>query len=280
LGRGQAGPGNPRAAGFEVAQENILTAIESAFTDAKLPRQRVAAACFGLAGAGRALEQKRIRNWADTQGIFNVGIVTGDAEPVLAAASPDNTGIALICGTGSLAWGRNAQGKVARCGGWGYLLGDEGSAYWIAKSGLAAAMLAADGRGELTALLPRFQAELRAANTDEMIDRIYSADMTHERLAGLARVVFAASINDQTAQSIVDLAALKLAKMVEVLASQLGLPMAYPLAVAGGLILHETTLYLKLLTHLNRIVDQSGVNLVSEPVRGAVALARAAARGL
>jgi N-acetylglucosamine kinase-like BadF-type ATPase len=104
LGRGQSGPGNPRAVGFEVAQANIAAAIEAAFADAKLPSQTAATACFGLAGAGRAIEQQRIVAWGQQRGIARSVAVTGDAEPILAAASPDNCGIALICGTGSLAW--------------------------------------------------------------------------------------------------------------------------------------------------------------------------------
>src|SRR5436190_14857564 len=94
LGRGQAGPGNPRAAGFDVAQANIAAAIEVAFADGKLPRAAAAAACFGLAGAGREIEQQRIASWAEQQSIAHTVRVTGDAEPILASASSDNVGIA------------------------------------------------------------------------------------------------------------------------------------------------------------------------------------------
>ena len=61
--------------------------------------------------------------------------------------------MALVAGTGSVAYGRNAAGKTARAGGWGYLAGDEGSAYWIGREALAALALALDGRGPPTALL-------------------------------------------------------------------------------------------------------------------------------
>src|SRR6187401_714303 len=99
-GRGQAGPGNPRAAGFDTAQANIEGAIGAAFADACLPRRTVAAACFCLAGAGRPAEQERITAWATACGIASSVRVTGDAEPILAAAASDVRGIALICGTG------------------------------------------------------------------------------------------------------------------------------------------------------------------------------------
>lgn len=277
LGRGQSGPGNPRAAGFGTAQANILAAIAAAFANANLPRQPVAAACFGLAGAGRAVEQQRISAWARDQQIADKILVTGDAEPVLAAASPDNTGIALICGTGSFAWGRSAAGQTARSGGWGYLLGDEGSAYWIAKAGLSAAMRAADGRGAATTLLEKFQEELNAKDPGEIIERIYSPEMTRERLASLARVVFAAADSDAEARQIISDATRELAHMVTVLAARLQLPANHALALAGGLLTNQRLPREGLLVELRRTGEHPSTALIPDPVRGAVALARAAA---
>jgi N-acetylglucosamine kinase-like BadF-type ATPase len=276
VGRGQAGPGNPRAAGFETAQANIEAAIEVAFADAKLPRQSAAAACFGLAGAGRPVEQERITVWAkDRQLAVRVRVV-GDAEPILAAAAPDNCGIALICGTGSLAWGRNRDGKVARCGGWGYLLGDEGSAYAIARAGLREAVRSADGRGCLTSLLARFQKELAAPTPQDLIDRVYSPQMTRERLAGLAHIVLDAALRDPAANRIVTDAARDLADMIVVLCRQLQFPAGgYILAVTGGVMLNETLLregVLQCLEHDG--VAPTTTIPIAEPVRGAVALAR------
>jgi N-acetylglucosamine kinase-like BadF-type ATPase len=278
LGRGQAGPGNPRAAGFETAEANILAAIDAAFQNANLTRQPVAAACFGLAGAGRSVEQQRITAWAHDQRIAEKILVTGDAEPVLAAASPDSTGIALICGTGSLAWGRNAAGQTARAGGWGYLLGDEGSAYWIAKAGLAAAMRAADGRGAATALLNLFQEELKAKDAGEIVARIYAPDMSRERIASLASVVFAASDSDVQARQILCDATRELAQMVITLAARLQLPANHTLAMTGGLFINQRLPREGLLVELQRTGDHASTTLVPDPVRGAVALARATAQ--
>src|SRR5207248_5814443 len=149
--------------------------------------------------------------------------VTGDAEPILAAASPDTCGVALICGTGSMAWGRNTAGKTARCGGWGYLIGDEGGAYWIARAGLTAAARGADGRGEMTALLPRFQKELQAPAPQDLVDRVYSPQMTREHMASLAHVVFDSAERDAVARQMLDGAAFALAAMIKVLRRQLDL---------------------------------------------------------
>jgi N-acetylglucosamine kinase-like BadF-type ATPase len=281
LGRGQSGPGNPRAAGFVVAQANIALAVQYAFDDAKISRVPVVAACFGLAGAGRPVEQKRIAKWAKEFGIASRVQVTGDAEPILAAAAPDNTGIALICGTGSLAWGRNASGQTARSGGWGYLLGDEGSAYAIALAGLRAAARAADGRGMQTALLPAFMQHLAADSPPDLVSKIYAPEMTRERLAGLASIVFDVRSTDKVAEQIVTAAAADLAELVANVAKQLRLPpRGYTLALAGGVLQGQLN-YVDTFTaalpielcRLNGPTPSHWIT-VSEPVQGAVALAR------
>jgi N-acetylglucosamine kinase-like BadF-type ATPase len=272
LGRGQAGPGNPRAAGFETAQANIVAAIEATFADAKLPRTTAAAACFGLAGAGREIEQQRIASWAEQKGIAHTVRVTGDAEPILAAASPENVGVALISGTGSFAWGRNTAGETARSGGWGYLLGDEGSGYAIAR--------AADNRGRQTDLLPAFMNKLGVNSPQELVAKVYAPEMSRERLAELASVVFDLRTTDESAEQIVQSAADDLAAMVSTVAADLKLPSkGYDLAIAGGVLLHQIS-YLEQV--FRRLLDGSANRgpppgrwvMVEEPVAGAVALAR------
>ncbi len=276
LGRGQAGPGNPRAAGFEVAQANIDMAIDSAFADSQLPRDQVAAACLCLSGAGRAVEQERLTAWANERNLAQVTRVTGDAEPILAAASPENWGIALISGTGSLAWGRGREGQIARSGGWGYLIGDEGSAYAIALVGLRAAVRAADGRGPAIELLARFQQQLDAATPQHLIERVYDPKMTRERIASLAVVVFDAAATDLLAEIIIEAAAVQLADMVAALIGPLSLSIGkYPLGLAGGVLLNQESLRQLVLARLDeKGIAPGTVSLVTEPVRGAVSMAR------
>ena len=275
LGRGTTGPGNPRAVGFEAAQANINAAIEQAFADANLPRQSVTAACFGLAGCGRTDEQQRMTEWAEGRGIAYMLQVTGDAEPLLAAASPENWGIALICGTGSLAWGRNQRGQSARCGGWGYLIGDDGSAYAIALAGLRAAVRAADGRGNPTVLLSHFLVQLGVSEPEELVGKIYVPEMTVERIASMAMTVFKSAPSDAVAEKIIATAAKELARMTAALVGRLQLPTrGFPLALAGSVLLNQA--------HFRRLVGseiamrglQPSEVTVAEPVSGAVILAR------
>lgn len=275
IARGTAGPGNPRAIGFETAQANIDEAIDAAFAAAKLPRQPVAAACFGLAGCGRAEEQQRITSWAESRGIAHTISVTGDAEPILAAASPENWGIALICGTGSLAWGRNRDGKTARAGGWGYLIGDDGSAYAIALAGLRAAVRAADGRGPPTALLSHFQVQLGAGEPEDLVGKIYVPEMTIERLASMAMTVFKSARSDAVAEKVIAGAAKELAKMTAALVGRLQLPpRGFPLALAGSVLLNQPEFRHLVRDEIAKRGCQPSEVAVAEPVIGAVKLAR------
>jgi N-acetylglucosamine kinase-like BadF-type ATPase len=278
LGRGTAGPANPRVVGFPEAQQHITRAIEAAFTDARRSPGPVAAAALALAGVGRAEERAQIRVWAEHARMAAHVIVTDDAESILAAGAPEGWGVALICGTGTLAWGRNTAGQSARVGGWGYLLGDEGSAYAIALNGLRASVRAADGRGPRTTLLFRFQQALDAATPDDLVGRIYDATVTHERIAALATVVFDAAPADATARAIIDAAATDLATMVRTLGDRLHLTTgAYPLALAGGVLVHQDLLRAAVSTRLSAWgLPPSVTRVIANPVAGAVALARRA----
>ncbi|MEO2017300.1 MAG: BadF/BadG/BcrA/BcrD ATPase family protein [Fuerstiella sp.] len=240
LGQGQAGPGNPRAVGFDQATQAITAAIRSAFEEAKLTAAPVASVCLCVAGAGRAEEQEQLKVWAESQGFADCVTVTDDAEPIIAAASPDSVGIALISGTGSLALGRNADGLMDRVGGWGYLFGDEGSGYSIAMAGLRAAVRAADGRAEQTLLLSGFMERLDASTPAGLIECVYGAALSRQQLAACCTVVFEAASNDDVAREILDAAGTELSEMVATLAQKLGFESSdFCLGLAGGVLLNQ-----------------------------------------
>lgn len=276
LGRGLAGPGNPRAAGYTAVETNLQVAIADAFRSAQIPQQRVSAICFGLAGAGRPAEQEIIASWAAAASLADHVLVIGDAEPVLAAVAPDHQGVALIAGTGSLAWGRHQDGRIARSGGWGYLLGDEGSAYALALAGLRAAVLDADQRGPQTDLLTAFLNQFSITASSQLIEQIYAPEMTREQLAGLAEVVFTtAHAGDTVARELVTEAAEQLAGLVVSTANKLQLePGNYALALTGGMLLSQEGLRTQLRTRLAETGwPPADMQLVPEPAKGAVALA-------
>ena len=151
IGRGQAAGANWASVGVAAALANIQRAVAAARAAAGVAGPARAAWC-GLAGvdrpADRALIAPGLRDLAATLRLTN------DAELALAVL-PDRAGVCLVAGTGSIAVGRAPDGRTARAGGWGHVLGDEGSGYDIGRQALLAVARAADGRGPATALTAR-----------------------------------------------------------------------------------------------------------------------------
>ncbi|HTI50485.1 MAG TPA: BadF/BadG/BcrA/BcrD ATPase family protein, partial [Planctomycetaceae bacterium] len=277
IGRGVAGPSNPKAVGFTVAFANLDVAIDAAFQQAGLPPQEVSAACGALAGSDRETDRRRIEAWAQGRKLARRLQLVHDAMPLLAAGTPEGWGVALIAGTGSLAFGRNAQGDAARAGGWGYLLGDEGSGYAIVCRALQATAHAADGRGPQTELLPRFLKKLDVAQPSELVIQIYRPEIDRPVIATWADIVFdAAAAGDSVATQIVAQGARDLAGAVVAVCRKVGLDnSSFPLAAGGGLLIHQPSYCEAVVAALEQSGLQAApVSAVAEPVAGAVLLAR------
>lgn len=277
IGEGESGGSNPNSLGWAAATANIELAVTRAFHAAGLQRQPAISMCMGVAGAGRDSEQQRIRNWADQRRLAERIQVTHDVSPLLSAPGLDGHGIALVAGTGSLAYGRTPDGRTARSGGFGYLLGDEGSGYHIALEGLRAALKAVDGRGPATSMSRGFQNRLQVSSTAHFIHRFYEQAEDRTWIAGMASVVLAAAqAGDETATEIVEQNIIDLATMVATVGVQLmgSAPKGYPLAIAGGLIVNSPYLRVGVLKRLEEGgLSPSKVVIVSAPVAGTLRLA-------
>ena len=275
LGRGISGPSNQRAVGPAIAMENLDLAVASAFEDAGLIRQTVLAACLGLAGADRPSDRSVVLQWAEEARVAQRVRVVNDAVPLLFAGSGNGIGIALIAGTGSLAWGRNSAGQTARSGGWGYLLGDEGSAFALGTATLKAVIMAADGRADATALLHPVLESLKISGTSEIVTAVYSSEIPRAVIAGLAPLLFQSELKEDVAvRNIVHQAAQDLATMTDSVARQLQIPAPYPLALTGSVLLHQETYRTAILKALaNFGYAPPSVTLVPDAAEGALCLA-------
>ena len=274
-GTGEAGAGNPHVAGRESAQREILNAIQRARADAHITRDQIAAVCLGMSGVDRADERAEWTTWSRAH-IAPRARVINDGEIVLAAGTPDNWGIAVIAGTGSLAWGKTCEGKIARAGGWGYLIGDDGSAFELARGGLHAAAQAADGRGASTRLLRDILAFWNLREPQELIARVYRSGLKPADLAQLASIVVrAAEQCDPIAFALVMNAGEALAITIHAVAHKLDIAhKTIPLALTGGLALSAPMIRAHLLAAANvRDLNLAPVTLVDEPVTGAVRIA-------
>jgi N-acetylmuramic acid 6-phosphate etherase len=274
LGRGRGGAANVLAAGPAAAGASMLAAIEEAFAAAGIPRHPVAMACLGLAGVGRPAERGQAEAWAAGASLAARVVIVTDAELVLAGEPP--WGVALIAGTGSLAIGRAPDGGAARCGGWGPLLGDEGSGYAVAVAALRAVAQMADGRGPSTDLAVRLTRRFAAADAAGLVTILGRVGTSRREIAAAAAdVVEAADAGDAVAAAIVAKAGDELATQVVVVARRLGLPAGgYPLRIAGGLAVHARGLRERVIAALEEAGWPPGeVTLVADPALAAARMA-------
>lgn len=269
-GQGLSGSSNYAAVGMSQAVAHIRSAVEEAAREAgcALPLQ---AAWLGLAGVDRQHDYDTLL--PHLRPLAEIVHLTNDAELLLSAL--DNAvGVALIAGTGSIALARNRQGNVKRAGGWGHILGDEGSGYDIARRGLQATTRAADGRGPATVLLELIMQHWNLTSPDGLIDKVYHATDK----AGVAQIstqVFvAARSGDSIAREIVQQGAQELALAAITASSHLDDPsQPLPIALGGGLLLHEEDFREQVLDAIRERRTLGQIALVTQP---ALSAARAA----
>ncbi len=272
LGRGVSGSSNLNAVGFSVACAALEEAIRQAFAS---PVPEVFRAVLGLSGAGRPEDRLRFYAWAQTRYPgANIQILT-DAEILLAAAAPQGAALALISGTGSIAYGRTLTGDLIRAGGRGYLFGDEGSGFALGAAALRAAAQAHDGRAQPTLLTDLLLARLQLQTPPQLIPNLYQAANPRVQIASLAEEVEkAAAAGDSAALAILRQASQDLADALQSLHRQIRPVGSIPLAYTGGVLLHGEILP----ALLRREVEQRQIQLdwkkEEEPAWGALILAR------
>lgn len=268
-GRGTAGPSNPFAVGFETACTRIEAAVSAA-----LGENELAALCLGLAGAGRPEDVEQFTAWARAK-FPQVPLKVGsDVEILLAAGAPTGPALALVCGTGSIVYGRTAQGERVRAGGWGYLFGDEGSGFAIGAAALRVVMQGFDRRGPPTLLTGLILARRNLKSPPELVRSIYGSESPRSEIAGLAELVErAAAERDAPSLSILNEAAYELAESVRAVYSRLG-NIPVPLILSGGVILRGANLasaFRRACENLDLLFTETIE--VPEPAAGAMKLA-------
>jgi N-acetylglucosamine kinase-like BadF-type ATPase len=203
IGRGVGGPGNIRAVGAERVTESLATAITAAFAAAGREAGAITATAIGAAGAARPDDRAAVEDCLRAVVAAEHYAVTNDAAIALRAAVPSGAAVLLIAGTGSIGYGRTADGREVRAGGWGYLLDDDGSAYAVGLAGLSAVLRAHDGRAPQTALRMTLLDAWELAAPEEIIGRVYRQPTPRDEIAALAPLVAgAARSGDAVAGSI------------------------------------------------------------------------------
>jgi glucosamine kinase len=275
------GPGANLQTLGELEVEKVLHEVmDSVLAD---ERSAPAAICLGIAGVDRPHDNAIIRGIMRRIGHKAPVLVVNDALAALVAgAGDDGPAIVLIAGTGSICYGRNEDGRAARAGGWGYILGDEGSGWWIGRQALSAVMRAGDGRGPATILTAGVLAHFAFEQVTDLVHEVYDRDTGRRAVAGLSRVVQAAADEgDVVARQIVADAADELVLAVRSVATRLEMRgLQFPLVLSGSLFRVLPTLLSDVLVRLAEVAPRSQPKVLDvEPAMGAVRLALAEARG-
>ncbi len=237
----------------------------------ELGRDGIVAVCVGAAGVDTPVLERELLDLVQQRASDAVVRIVHDTRLILAADGVD-TGIALIAGTGSVAWGRTADGRTARAGGWGYLLGDEGSGFWIALQAVRHALAQADAGKSPDALSRRLCDDCGLARPEQLIDHFY-ANPERRYWAGHSRPVFElAAASDVPATTIVDEAAAALAALVATVGDRLYLRSR--VVLGGGLLVHQPVLRDRVTAALRSRGFGEITTLTRDPVHGAIDLAR------
>jgi glucosamine kinase len=237
------------------------------------PPARLDAICAGSAGCGVPATRRFLTARLAPLTRPGTVLIVKDATLVLPAAGLDE-GVALVCGTGSVALGRY-QGAEVQSGGWGYLLGDEGSGYWVVRAALRALLGRRDRGAPPGELGERLLPAAGAADLAALHERFY-AQPDPRHWAGYAPLVLDSA--DPLAAEIRDEAAGALAALAVSAAERLGAPASLPVVLSGGLLRHA-----RLTAMVRVLIEQARPgsdirNLSRQPVTGAVRLAEAATR--
>ena len=221
VGSGSGGPCNH--VGAAEGRQKFVCAIEECLGKACRaaaldPAQaRFASACLGFSG-GPEDKQPILAEILRTERL----LVTTDALVALVGATAGQPGIITIAGTGSIAFGRNAQGKTARAGGWGYVFDDEGGAFDLTRQALRAALREEEGWGPPTVLHSLLLEACGAKSANELLHRFYTTEFPRERIASFSKLVDqAARQGDGVAQGILRKAAYELAALAGAVRRQL-----------------------------------------------------------
>ena len=236
LARAQGGPSNPLRIGFGAAFASMRDSARQAIAQGTPgDNVRIVAVCAGLSGAGHPESAEKIRSLLAEEFPQAAVRVCTDLDLVLAAAG-DGPAIVLIAGTGSVAIGRNSANEVARAGGYGPQIGDEGNAYDIGRRAVLASMREYDRTGDNSALGQRLLRELHCSNWADVRTRAQAAaDEVFPRL--FAVVAALAENGDACAQGLLRAAAMELALIAELVAKRLHMSdTKFSLAKTGGMI--------------------------------------------
>ena len=272
IAKRSVGASNPNVVGFDAAANRLYELIVSCCGDAGCKPTDVQSLVLGIAGVGR----QDIRN-ALSDKIVNLAgnelplVIDTDARIAIEGAFNGGPGVVIIAGTGSIVIGKSSGGEIVVAGGWGRILGDEGSGYWLGREALKSVAQWLDGRGGSEHLAKLVAKELGLQNRDELIAAVYQNECD---VAGVASLLIgAAEEGDTYSLEILHRGAEELTLQAELVFHRLHQDAVMPVALLGGAI--ERPLYASIARSAieKRIKNARIQPPLSSAVHGAVLMA-------
>lgn len=263
------------------ARESLLAVLRQVCAFAKISPEQIDAICIGAAGAARpeiAAKLRSILTEAEIRTSARVEITT-DAAIALEAAFGAGPGVIAIAGTGSIVYGRDAAGRTARAGGWGFAASDEGSGHWIGRHAISSLLRARD-EGRETALTSLILAHWKLDSIDALIQHA-NANPPPEFPRLFRTVVSAAEAGDLVARELLARAGTELAALSGIVLRRISPVLPHvPVAITGSVFRQSEDVRRVFYNQLQSAFP--GISVLDdffEPVTGALARARRAAFG-
>jgi glucosamine kinase len=275
LGTGTGAASNPVRVGEAQARETLASAIRQACTVANVAPAQIRRACVGLAGAAQP-EIIELAQRIMAELLPGEIRVVGDMVIALQAAFGRGPGVIVIAGTGSIAYGRNAEGQTARAGGWGFAVSDEGSGHRIGRGAVAAALRAWDEDQDSSQRLMEGILKPWGLQSRDQLVLAANATPPPDFSALFPAVLFLADAGDPIAREVLGHAGVELANLAVIAIRRLFRQASnVPVAMSGGVFRSSSLARQIFYNSLRSQHPAAALNpSVVEPVRGALELAR------
>lgn len=265
-----AGPSNEDAVGTRAAVDALLAVADAALEQAGVEQSQLDAAVLAVAGTDTAAIANQVRA-ART----DAWIVVNDVVGAWAAGTGAKPGVGVISGTGSNVFGVGPDGRTWRAGGWGHVLGDEGSGFWLGVNSIKAALRARDGSGPPTALGDAAREFFGAPSIEALAATVYAKPLSKGEIAAFAvRTAELAGAGDVVARGLYERGAQQLGEQVVSVINHTGLEGSFPVSLIGSAFKAGSMFIEPLSAVVHEVAPQAQIAVAEmEPVGGSLLLA-------
>lgn len=267
---GHGASSNPDAVGAHAATDSLMKATDEAIARAGIERDLLDAAILAVAGTDTDAVAAHVRALRPSS-----WVVVNDVVGAWAAATGAHPGVGVISGTGSNVFGVGADGRAWRAGGWGHVLGDEGSGYWLAVQSIKAAIGDRERSGPETALSAAATDFFEVPTVEALAALVYSKPLTKGEIAAFAiETARVAQAGDEVARELYGRTAAELGKQIAAVIAQTGLAGSFPVGLIGSAFKAGALFVEPLAATIRKLAPEASVAVVEmAPVGGCLLLA-------